>query len=193
MELTACRSRLERALQKPKDRRRDGRPVAPDLAFERVARPEVTSTRYHEPAYIDADLVEGVLERLRLGGRIDHVVGCAMNEQEPGAVAIGRRIAHRRRVEINAPVMHRRRAEIFLGHLVMRARDLAPRTAASQLGPAFNFGGLLAYAGLICDPSDRATNVIPTAKAIMVILICSSQRHNPDRQLWRQSWPYRRV
>jgi hypothetical protein len=76
MELTACRSRLERALQKPKDRRRDGCPVAPDLAFERVARPEVTSTRYHEPAYIDADLVEGVLERLRLGGRIDHVVGC---------------------------------------------------------------------------------------------------------------------
>src|SRR6266404_1595458 len=40
---TACRGRLQRALQKPEDRRRDGRPVAPDLTFERVARPEVTS------------------------------------------------------------------------------------------------------------------------------------------------------
>src|SRR5258708_39851826 len=117
MESTACRSRLEPALQKPKDRRRDGRPVAPDLAFEWVARPEVTSTRYHEPAHIDSGLIEGVLEPLGLGGRIDDVVGCAMNEQESGAGAIGRRIAHRRGVEINAPVLHRRRAEVFLGDL----------------------------------------------------------------------------
>src|SRR5258707_7910061 len=98
MESTACRSCLKCALQKSKDRWRDGRPVAPDLAFERVACPEVTSTRYHEPAHIDAGLVEGVLKRLGLGGRIDHVVGRAMNEQESSAVAIGRRIAHRRRV-----------------------------------------------------------------------------------------------
>src|SRR5258706_15176341 len=75
---------------------------------------------------------------------------------------------------------------VFISHAASfsRPRLMAPRTAASQLGPAFNFGGLSADAGLICDPSDRATNVIPTAKAIMVILICSSQRHNPDRQLW---------
>src|SRR5260370_17820098 len=89
-----CRSRLKRALQKPKDRRRDGRPVAPDLAFERVARPEVTSARYYEPAHIDAGLVEGVLERLGLGRRIDHVVGCAVNNQEPAAVATPLPIAH---------------------------------------------------------------------------------------------------
>jgi hypothetical protein len=174
-------SSARRSPRSPRSRLRTGRS------------PRSDQHRYHEPAYIDADLVEGVLERLKLGGRIDHVVGCAMNEQEPGAVAIRRRIAHRRRVEINALVLHRRRAEIFLGDLVVRASNLARRTAASQLGPAFNFGGLLAYAGLICNRSDRATNVIPTAKAITVILICSSQRHNPDRQLWRQSWPYRRV
>src|SRR5260370_35500398 len=108
-----CRSRLKRGLQTPNDRRRDGRPVAPDLAFERVARPEVTSARYYEPAHIDAGLVEGALECLGLGGRIDHVVGWAVNEQEPGAVAIGRRIAHRRGAEISAPVLHWRRAEGF--------------------------------------------------------------------------------
>jgi hypothetical protein len=48
---------------------------------------------------------------------------------------------------------------------------MAPRAAASQLGPAFNFGGLSATASPICDPSDMTTNAIPTAKAIMVILI----------------------
>src|SRR5258708_8906655 len=115
MGSTACRNRLKRALQKPKDRRRDGRTVASDLAFERVARPEVTGARYHEPAHIDASLVEGVLERLGLSGRIDHIVGRTVNEQQTGALAVGRRLADRRGVKINASVLHQRRADAFLG------------------------------------------------------------------------------
>src|ERR1700730_16784061 len=115
---------LKRALQKPKDRRRRGRPVAADLAFERIARPEVPGARDDEPAHIDAGLVQSVLERLRLGGRVDHVVGGAVDEQKPGAVAVDRRVADGRGVEIDPPVLHRRSTKIFLRDLVARACDL---------------------------------------------------------------------
>jgi hypothetical protein len=81
---------------------------------ERIARPEVPGARDDESAHVDAGLVESVLApRLRCG----IVVGGAM-EQKSRPVAVDRRIAYRRRVEIDPPVLHRRRAEEFLGDLV---------------------------------------------------------------------------
>ena len=94
------------------------------LAFEWVTHPEMASARDHEAAHIDTGLVERVLERLGLGGWINNVVGRAVNDQEPGAAAIGRGVAHRRGVEIDPPVLHRRCTEIFLRDLVARAREL---------------------------------------------------------------------
>jgi len=75
----------------------------PALAFEWVTHPEMASARDHEAAHIDTGLVERVLERLGLGGWINNVVGRAVNDQEPGAAAIDRRVTHWRGVKIDPP------------------------------------------------------------------------------------------
>ena len=67
-------SRLKRAFQEPQDRWCRGRPVAADLAVERIARPEVAGARDDEPAHVDSSLVKGVLEGLRLRRWIDDIV-----------------------------------------------------------------------------------------------------------------------
>src|SRR5260221_10834311 len=54
--------------------------------------------------------------------------------------------------------------------VLLRPKLRANRAAASQLGPAFNFGGLSANARTTCDPSDTATNAILRATAVIVIL-----------------------
>jgi hypothetical protein len=79
---------------------------------------------HYEPAHIVTSPVERVLERLGLRSRVNNVIGCAVKDQQPGAVAIDRRVAHWRGVEIDAPVLHRRRAEVFLRDLVTWADDL---------------------------------------------------------------------
>src|ERR1700757_2513651 len=62
----------------------------------------------------------------------------------------------------------------------LRPRLIAPRAAASQLGPTFNFGGPSATAKPTCDPSEMTTSAILATKAIMVVLVCGCLRPSPE-------------
>ncbi len=92
--LTSCGS--ERAFEKSQQPRRHHRAVAAGLVFERVGRPEVTSSRNKNPPHEKTGPCECRKEGTRLARRVDETVAAAVNEQEAHLIAINSSIADRR-------------------------------------------------------------------------------------------------